>query len=242
MSNDCPEDGAAGAASAEQRRQEAVSRSNCYGLLALVLRDVPTVKVVKQLGAPAFVKALSRLGYDIAQDLAGEPDEVRGRLSGQYVRTFVGPGPHVSLFASVHHSGEGQLWGPSTVWVKRFIEHTGISFAGNWESIPDHLGIELELMQRLAAYEADLWAGNEPGASDKVPFDKRLDQCLRMQEQFLREHLCIWVPQFCRCVLKASDSVFYRKMAKLAKSLVVSDLEQVTTTRCWLQDVVMSMS
>ena len=236
MSSERPEDAVGGPASIDQWRQQAIGRSNCYGLPALVLRDVPTVNVVKQLRSPLMAESLRGLGYDIAQDLSGELEEVTRRLSEQYMRTFVGPGPHVSLFASVHHADERQLWGRSTVWVKQFIERTGLSFEGNWDSIPDHIGIELELMQRLAAYEADLWAQSEPGSSG------RICQCLRMQEQFLREHLCVWAPQFCRRVIEASESAFYSKMAELTKLLVLSDVEHVAAARSSLQGILKSAS
>ncbi len=61
---------------ADERRRLATSRSDCYGLLALVFRDVPTAETIAQLTAPPLAEALSRLGYDIAQDLAGELDMV----------------------------------------------------------------------------------------------------------------------------------------------------------------------
>jgi TorA maturation chaperone TorD len=114
------------------------------------------------------------------------------------------------------------------VWVKRFIEMTGLSFKNNWESLPDHITIELELMQRLAAHEAGLWGPGPPDPSDDGKnIDMQLCRCLRAQEQFLREHLCVWVPKFCERVLEASAGRFYMEMAKLTESVVLSDVEQV---------------
>ncbi len=208
-----------------QWHKQALSRSSCYGLLALVLRDTLTSEIVEQLRTSPLADTLADLGYDIAEDFTGELEEVTKRLAGQYTQTFVGPGPHVSLYASVHCSNEGQLWGDSTVWVKRFIETTGLSFNDNWDSIPDHITIELELMQRLTAYEAQLWLSNSSGDSKNT--EKQLCQCLQVQEQFLNKHLCAWIPQFCECVLETSTSLFYREMAKLTKSVILSDAEQV---------------
>ena len=225
MKNQDQKNTAATSATADEWHRQAVSRSNCYGLLALVFRDVPTAEIVAQLTVPPLAEALSHLGYDATQDLAGELDAVTKRLGEQYTQTFVGPGGHVSLYASVHHSGEGQLWGDSTVWVKRFIERTGLSFKDNWDSIPDHITIELELMQRLTAYEAQLWILNSSHGSKNT--EEQLCQCLHMQEQFLNEHLCVWVPRFCERVLETSTSLFYREMAKLTKSVILSGAEQV---------------
>ncbi len=216
-------------ATADQWHRQAVSRSNCYGLLALVFRDVPTAEIVAQLRTTPLAEVLS----NITQDLTGELDAVTKRLGEQYTRTFVGPGPHVSLYASVHHSGEGQLWGDSTVWVKRFIETTGLSFRNNWDSIPDHIAIELELMQRLADHEAKLRVQltSAPADEDKQDLIRRLQQCLQAQELFLREHLCKWVPQFYERVLEICPSAFYREVAGLTNAIVLSDVEHLAVLR-----------
>ncbi len=165
---------------------------------------------------------------NIARDIAGGLEAVTERLSEQYAQIFVGPGPHVSPYASVHVSHEARLWGDSTVWVKRFVETTGLSFKSSWGSIPDHIAIELELMQRLTAHEAQLWGQIASAHSnEKKNADKRLSRCLQAQENFLRDHLCKWVPQFCKRVLETSTSFFYQKMARLAKSITFSDVDQV---------------
>ena len=221
-------------------RTEAISRSNCYGLLALVFKDTPTAEAVVRLRTPSMTEALSSFGYDGAQDLAGEPEAVADRLGEQYTRTFVGPGAHVSLYASVHYGDEGRLWGSSTVWVKQFIEATGLSFKSEWESIPDHIAIELELMQRLTAHEAQLWVPVLSGSAHdaKRSVDKPLMQCIRVQEQFLREHLCAWIPQFCEHVSEMCTSLFYGTMTKLTESLVRSDHDHVVAA----QDAIRSRS
>ena len=223
-------------ATADQWYKQAVSRSNCYGLLALIFRDTPTSEIVSQLRNPPLADILVRLGYDIVQNLAGELEPATDRLCEQYTQVFIGPGPHVSPYASAHHDHEGRLWGDSTVWVKRFIETTGLSFRNNWGSIPDHIAIELELMQRLTAHEAQLWLSGLSGPShNNKNLDKQLRQCLGVQEQFLRDHLCVWIPQFCERVLETSTSIFYTEMVKLTKSVVISDAEQIKAAESALQ-------
>ena len=112
--------------------------------------------------------------------------------------------------------------------VKQFIEHTGLSFQGHWDSIPDHIAIEFELMQRLTGHESELRAG---GASVAGPPgddpDEKLRRCLEVEKKFLLEHLRVWVPRFCDRVSEMSTSLFYREMAKLTKSTVLSDVEWV---------------
>ncbi len=209
----------------DQFHNQALSRSNCYGLLALLFRDTPTPETITQLRTPSMADVLNDLGYDVTQHLAGELGAVTACFREQYTQTFVGPGPHISLYASIYCDNEGQLWGDSTVWVKRFIERIGLSFRDNWDSIPDHIAIELELVQRLSAYEAQLWT--QDASHDKENVAKQLYQCLHVQERFLQDHLCKWIPQFCEHVLETSTSLFYREMTQLTKSIVLSDAEQV---------------
>jgi TorA maturation chaperone TorD len=211
--------------STNEWHNQALSRSNCYGLLAVVFRDTPSCETVTQLTTPPLVEILNDLGCNVTQHLAGELQAVTACLHEQYTQTFIGPKGHVPLYASVYRNDEGRLWGDSTVWVKRFIERTGLSFENNWDSIPDHITVELELMQRLTACEAQLWLPDSSHGSKNT--DKQLCQCLQMQEQFLSEHLCVWIPQFCERVLEASTSLFYQEMVRLTKSLVFSDVEQV---------------
>lgn len=215
-------------ADADQKRQEAGGRSNCYGLLSLIFRDVPTSQVVAQLRSPPIAEALVDLGCDVAEDLAGDVEAVTEHLREEYTRTFVGPGPHVSPYASVHHDGEGRLWGDSTVRTKRFIEAAGLSFEGHWDSIPDHIAIELELMQRLTAHEAELWAQLvDTCGNNGKDVTALINRCLQVQERFLRDHLCKWAPQFCDKVSDKSGGSFYREIAGLTKRLILADDEEL---------------
>ena len=222
--------------SSEQRSLQAMSRSNCYGLLALVFRGPPSSQLVAELSSEPLTEVLCGLGCEMNKYLAGELEDVKERLAEEYTSTFVGPGTHASPYASVYHDGEGQLWGDSTVRVKRFIEATGLSFEGNWESIPDHIAIELELMQRLCAHEAQLQTRPASVASPSGGrISKQLRQCLEVEEKFLLDHLHVWVGSFCRRVLETSSSLFYQEMAKLAKSIVLSDVEGLAVARQGLE-------
>jgi TorA maturation chaperone TorD len=218
--------------------RRASGRSNCYGFLALVFRDVPTLEVVAQLRSGPLAEALSDVGYNVDEWLAGDLPLVTDLLREEYTRTFIGPGPHVSPYASVHRQGEGQLWGESTVGAKRFIEATSLSLESDWASIPDHIAIELELMQRLCAQEATLWAqfGSAPPPS-RQEAQEQLRLCLEGEQTFLRDHLSAWLPQFCDRVAARGSGSFYGRMAELAKSIVLCDLELVAEAQEALHSV-----
>ncbi len=222
--------------SIDQCHKQAISRSNCYGLLALIFRDTLSSKMIEQLRSPPLAETMAELGYDVAEELTGELEEITELLAQQYTRTFIGPGPHIPLYASVHCCDENRLWGDSTVWVKRFIEMTGLSFNDNWDSIPDHITIELELMQRLTDHETRLWDRiGSTSSDDKQVMVEKLCQCLKLQEQFLGDHLSKWIPQFAERVSKMPDSLFYREMTGLTESVVLSDVEHLATVMNTLQ-------
>ena len=65
MKNQGPKNTAATLVLEDEWRRQAVSRSNCYGLLAVVFRDVPTSEVVMQLRSPPLAETLRHLGYDV---------------------------------------------------------------------------------------------------------------------------------------------------------------------------------
>lgn len=215
----------------EEWRQRAAGRSNVYGLLALVFRDTPTPEIVAQLRSPPLAEALSRLGYDVAEELGGELEGVADRLGEEYTRLFVGPGPCASPYASVHHEDEGRLWGDSTVRAKRFIEHTGLAIEGAWDSIPDHVAIALEVMQRLAGHEATLWAQAAAPTHGAEHVQQELARCLQAEAEFLCEHLSAWAPGFCDRVAEESTAPFYREMARLTKAFLLSDNDEIEAAR-----------
>lgn len=63
------------------------------------------------------------LGFDKDFD-----DGLIDDLAVEYTRLVVGRGPQVSPYASVHLEGDGALlWGPTTVWARRFMEGAGFT-------------------------------------------------------------------------------------------------------------------
>lgn len=132
----------------------------------------------------------------------------------EYTRLFIGPGKHISPHESVHVNNDGGLWEASTVAVNQFIKRIGFEFQVNNSMIPDHISVEFELMQRLAHYEAQAWAaGDEHTAMD----------CLAVEHEFIKQHLITWVPQFCQQVIKETESLFYREMAKLTRDFIEAE-------------------
>ena len=200
--------------------QLAKQRSNVYGLFSLIYSHELTEEHIDKIRDPAFLKILSELGLELDKVFTDKPkEELLLDLQVEYARLFLGPGKHILSYESAHCKDDtGSLWGKATPRVKRFIEATGLGFRKGYGGIPDHIGIELEFMQRLAQEEALAW--------EKKDHDLAI-RCLEVEKRFMNEHLNKWVPRFCDKVAKESKNSFYKQMAKLTKKFIRFDKRQI---------------
>lgn len=209
----------------EKRKRSAVARqrSHIYGLLAMVYRQEMTPDFLSQMKDPQFLGVLSDLGVDWSGDFLEKPEEeVLDELAVEYARLFLGPGKHISPHESVHHQREdgqwGQLWGESTVEVKKFIETAGFSYESEFTGMPDHITAELEFMERVTEREGQAWAEDD---------DNKALYCRKIEKKFIEEHLLKWIPQFCDKVTEAAEPPFYRDMASLTKHFIELEKEEI---------------
>jgi TorA maturation chaperone TorD len=191
-------------------------RSNIYGLLAAIYRREMTSDLLEQIKDPSGLGVLSNLEIKLNIGFLKKPEhELLEDLAVEYARLFIGPGKHISPHESVHHKRDdgrwGQLWGPSTAEVKKFIESTGLSYQSEYTGLPDHISVELEFMQQVTLAEGKAW---EDG-------DKNLAlTCLENEKKFIEEHLAGWIPEFCEKVVKEARLPFYRVMAELTQKFI----------------------
>jgi len=201
----------------------AMQRTIVYGLLAEVYRREVTPEFLQEMKDPQFLGVLQNLGIDWEGDLLEKPVEgLLEDLSVEYARLFLGPGKHISPHESVHHQradGQwGQLWGKSTVEVRKFIEAAGLSYETEYQGIPDNISVELEFMQKLIEREAQALAEND---------EESVLKCRKIEKRFMEEHLIQWVPRFCDQVAQEAESPFYRDMAVLTKNFIAFDRKEV---------------
>ena len=160
-----------------------------------------------------FRIALSAAGGNFGDEFfARAPDDLLDDLAIEYTALFLGPGGHVSPYASVYLDGDhGSLMGPTTSWVQDFITAAGFDYREDYHGLPDHIAVELELMRRMAESEAE--------AGDESDFD-RASKCHRIQRAFIDNHLALWVPRFCDEVIAVADLPFYRELAKVTRDFI----------------------
>ena len=201
-------------------------RSSVYGLLALFYRHEPDEDLIRSLRQQEILQGLEEAGLSLnVNELCDGPIEaVIQRLKTEYTRLFIGPGKHVVLNESVYRDSEGLLWGKSTVAVKGFIEATGLDLDAEWSGLPDHISIELELMQRLTDHEAELW--NYIPAGKYIWIENDLDsvrRCIGTEREFMQKHLLQWVPLLCDMILDQIPLSFYSEISQFTKNFVTFD-------------------
>ncbi|HYF96380.1 MAG TPA: molecular chaperone TorD family protein [Symbiobacteriaceae bacterium] len=191
---------------------QALARGNIYGLLARITRAEVDASLLGAFRQPGVLEALREAGADLAPALAGADDgALLEELATAYAYLFLlNLSPHESV-----QRGEGRLWGDRTVAAGAFLEEAGLAVEGETSLLPDHISLELAVMQRLSADEAArLSAGDETGA-----------EALRsLQKRYLKEHLGAWGVKFFGDAERAANHEFYRQLSRLAREFLHSDL------------------
>ncbi len=199
----------------QEMAERAKCRAGVYGLLVPIFGGEPEAELLARISTREFREALHSLGVDLDGELEpGRADE----LAVEYTRLFLGPGPHIPPYESVHREGEGKLYGESSVHVREFVRSLGLEYRPGGAAFPDHIEVEFELMQKLIAREQEAWEAKD------IESAKR---CLEFEDTFIREHLGQWVPGFCDRVIDETTSTFYRNMAKLAREYVRLEEKEV---------------
>ena len=210
----------------KERAVCATGRSSIYGFTSTLFREEITMEQLHQLKTRAFIKALFEPGSQFYDVLLDKPEEqLIEDLAVEYARLFLGPDKHISPHESVHHDRDGgdwgALWGKSTVEVKKFIESTGLEYISEYSGMPDHISVELEFMQQVTNREAQAWESND---SEGALY------CLKMEKKFLDDHIMKWIPLFCDKIIDAAELSFYSEIAKLTKSFLEIDIDEIAQT------------
>ncbi|MEE9250669.1 MAG: molecular chaperone TorD family protein [Alphaproteobacteria bacterium] len=196
---------------------KAEERSNLYGFLAMIHRQEPSADLLQQFRGEEFLAALSDAGVTLGRAfLDGAADALADDLAVEYTRLFVGPGKHIPPYESVQR--EGTLWGGTTRDVAAFVERCGFAYDPGYRGLPDHISVELEFMHELTRREAAAWTrGDEAEAR----------RCLRIEREFLHDHLVRWAPEFSDKVVAETRTPFYKELAALTGDFIRRDDEDV---------------
>jgi len=119
----------------------------------------------------------------------------------------------VHPYASVYLSEWKRVMGKAWEEARLFMHEAGFGLPEESENkqLEDHLSVECEFMHLLC---------KAAGKATRRKKKDRLQQALKLQESFLREHLLTWVPSYCADVVRVSQHRFYQAMAKITMAFL----------------------
>jgi TorA maturation chaperone TorD len=200
----------------ESEAESARRRGSIYGLLARFFRREPDARVVGGLREPGVFESLVEAGMclDRAELIEPPVPDVVETLAADYTALFLAPSTRIPLNESVHRPEDGSLLGESTLQVKECLRTLGLRIDERWGDLPDHLSIELEIMQWLAEGEADHRGSAAPEVANELAV---------RQEAFLDGHLVRWVPDLCDRIEARAVTRFYGEVARVTRAFVLAD-------------------
>ncbi len=198
------------------------ARARTYGMLARLFREEVDEAEIKQMQAMRFPVATGNANVDAGYRMLFDylktawSDSVT-ELAIDYVRTFIGHGVNgysaAYPFESVYTSERRLLMQEARAEVLETLRENGLK-SGKWNEGEDHIGLELEFMQRLSIRAKEALAeGDEDGAIEQ----------LRRSREFMEEHLLNWMPMLCADMHKFSRTKFYQGLATLSLAYVEED-------------------
>jgi TorA maturation chaperone TorD len=207
----------------QKRTTKARQRSHIYGLLSIVYSQEVTPELLQRMKDSRLFEILSELnGRNEDEFLQEFTNEFLENLAVEYACLFLGPGKHISPHESIHHQREdgqwGQLWGQSTVDVKKFVETAGFYYESKYKGLPDHISVELEFMTHVTHREGLAWAEND---------EDRAQYCREIEKLFFDKHLINWVVIFCEKITSEVELSFYGDIALLTKSFIEFEKEEL---------------
>ncbi len=197
-------------------------RANTYGLLARLFREEIDAEELKELQGMRFPTATGNSDVDagyrkLYEYLSQAWEDSVTELAIDYVRTFIGHGVNgysaAYPFESVYTSERRLMMQEARAEVLQTLRENNLK-SGKWNEGEDHIGLELEFMQRMSIRTAqDLRTGNEDAAIEK----------LRTQQAFAQGHLQNWLPMLVADMQKFSKTKFYQGLGQLALGYVEED-------------------
>lgn len=189
------------------------ARENFYEFLSRMFVEEPPFELAEDIAKGKFVfPQTSSFNRDFAEGLSlfsrftkanKDAPDIHGMMCREYTRLFIGPVP--AMFPYESRYVDGSMMGKSLIKIKEIYRQAGLMKAQDYHEPEDHIALELRFMGRLCRDKSDI--------------------SLRMQKDFLEDHLMKWVPGFCDELCEKSSSDLYRGIGKITKGFLISEEE-----------------
>ncbi|MGH7831992.1 MAG: TorD/DmsD family molecular chaperone [Candidatus Binatia bacterium] len=196
-------------------------RQGYYELLVSLFRKEPDDEILLRLsaGIDERIEAARNLNPRLADGWEGlrsffnrtPPEDVSETVSDEYTRLFIGPhGAEVNPYESFYLTG--RLLDRPLADIRAFLKAIGIEKLEEYPEPEDFLAFQLEVMRWLI--------GKQTAAVD--PQDET--RFLRLQADFLNDHLLVWAPACAQDIERAESAKFYQAAAKILQGFLELEL------------------
>ena len=194
-------------------------REKVYQLLAGYYL-MPDVDIFENL--TDMQNALSNICPDAVEFSNGMREKISAdKLGLDYTKLFIGPFKTLAPpYGSIYLDNSRTIMGPSTIDVQKRYQTFGLNLSKTFKDAPDHISAELEFMYFLIFLENKAFRDSD--------YESSLGY-LEAQQSFLEDHLGKWVTEFTAYIDKHAETGFYRNLAKLTKTFVLVDLNNIST-------------
>lgn len=135
-----------------------------------------------------------------------EFDDTFQEIKADYSHLFSIPNGHLIPCESLYKYPVGEkqrLWGAVAEEVESFYNSAGLIMDEETHLMPDHISAEFLFMSYL--------------------IDNRLT---RLQKRFLKEHIGVWVPEYCDMLKNHANTDFYKEVADVLKEFILFEIEE----------------
>jgi TorA maturation chaperone TorD len=200
------------------------ARQNVYDLLRCFFLQEPTEPFLTALKEENILKDLKGYNEDLDKGVelvssalsTSDLGSLASILEEEFTRLFVGPLP-IPLSESVYRSASGLIMQEETLSVRQKYMEAGLFIHPDSSFPEDHIGTEIEFIYYLCQKTAQ----TDEEEAQKLYF-------LRQQE-FLRDHLSVWVGPLCERLFSASHTSYFQGVAEMTKGFITWDFEEVET-------------
>jgi len=196
-------------------------RLGLYSFLSSVFNYPPDVEKLKMFDDPDVKEVVVSLFP--SSEVIFRWKENSDRLKLDFNELFMVPGsrylkPYESVYLESPRPdgapGSGLLMGQLALDVKKHYDRAGFKISPYTKELPDYIGVELEFMASLTKLENQM--RNEQDDFSSV---------VKLQKEFLEEHLSRWIPMLVEGIKKNSETNFYIGVANILSDFILKDLK-----------------
>lgn len=130
---------------------------------------------------------------------------------------FIGPFELLAPpYGSTYLEGVRTVMGATTIDAVKYYRKAGVEMDPDQKDIPDHISVELEFMYYLISREIEAYRNSNQEEALKN---------LQIQNDFMKQHLGAWVPQFTKQIIDGAKNPFYKNLADCTQTVIKADME-----------------